>query len=132
MIISKALFGLKSSSAQFHEHLSKTLRSLGFKPSKSDYDLWFREADNHYEYLARYVDDVIVFSKDPLSVIQKLKITYMMKDVGRPQYYLGGDILQLSPDWDKEGITGAFSAETYISNVLPKLAQSCGLTEFKK
>lgn len=55
-----------------------------------------------------------------------------MKDVGRPQYYLGGGILQLSPDWEKEGITGAFSAETYITNVLPKLAKSCGLSEFRK
>ena len=78
------------------------------------------------------MDDVIIFSKDPLSVIQKLKTTYMMKDVGRPQHYLGGDILQLSPDWEKEGITEAFSAETYITNVLPKLAKSCGLTELKK
>ena len=94
--------------------------------------MWFKPVDDHYEYLARYVDDVIAFSKDPLSIIKKLQDTYMMKDVGKPQYYLGGDILQLSPDWEKEGITGAFSAETYITNVLPKLAKSCGLKEFSK
>jgi hypothetical protein len=76
------------------------------------------------------VDDVIVFSKDPMSIIQKLKKTYVMKDIGKPQYYLGGDVIQLSPDWEKEGISGAFSAETYITNVLPKLAKSCGIDEF--
>jgi hypothetical protein len=41
-------------------------------------------------------------------------------------------VIQLSPDWEKEGISGAFSAETYITNVLPKLAKSCGIDEFKK
>jgi hypothetical protein len=87
LIISKALYGLKSSSARFHEHLSATLRKLGFRPSKADYDLWMKPVGDHYEYIARYVDDVIVFSKDPLSIITELKKTYVMKDVGKPQYY---------------------------------------------
>ena len=34
LIIDKALYGLKSSSARFHEHLSGTLLSMGYKPSK--------------------------------------------------------------------------------------------------
>jgi len=54
----------------------------------------------------------------------------MMKGVGKPQYYLGVDIVELSPEWEKEGISTAFSAETYILNALPKLAKSCGLMEF--
>ena len=40
MIIDKGLYGLKSSAARFHEHLSSKLRSMGFKPSKADHDLW--------------------------------------------------------------------------------------------
>ena len=47
-------------------------------------------------------------------------------------YYLGGDVVELGPEWEKEGIYQAFSAETYIINVLPKLAKSCGLEEFRK
>jgi hypothetical protein len=38
------------------------------------------------------VDDAIVLSKDPMLVIQELKRTYIMKGVGEPQYYLGGDV----------------------------------------
>ena len=72
MIIEKSLYGLKSSAARFHEHLSVTLRSLGYKASKADFDLWYKKVDDHYEYIARYVDDVIVFSKDPMSIMEKL------------------------------------------------------------
>jgi hypothetical protein len=84
LLIDKALYGLKSSSARFHEHLSATLLSMGYKPSKADYDLWMKPMKDHYEYIARYVDDVIVFSKDPMLVIQELKRTYIMKGVGKP------------------------------------------------
>ena len=132
LIAIKAIYGLKSSSARFHEHLSAALKKLGFRPSKADADLWIKKVDNHYEYIARYVDDVIVFSKQPMDVIIELKKTYTMKDVGRPQYYLGGDVVQLGDEWEKEGISEALSAETYISNALPKLAKICGLDSFKK
>src|SRR5687767_14862144 len=39
LIIHKALYGLKSSSARFHKYLSAILLSMGYKPSKADYDL---------------------------------------------------------------------------------------------
>src|SRR5688500_1796662 len=38
----------------------------------------------------------------------------------------------MSPEWIKEDITMAISAETYIINALPKLAKTCGLQEFQK
>ncbi len=129
LIIDKALYGLKSSSARFHEHLSAILLSMGYKPSKADYDLWIKETDDFYdfyEFIARYVDNVISFSKDPMMVIQEFKKTYVMKGVGKPQYYLGGDVVELGPEWEKEGISEAISAETHILNALPKLAKSCG------
>jgi len=33
MLIDKGLYGLKTSAARFHEHLSAKLRNLGFTPS---------------------------------------------------------------------------------------------------
>src|SRR5687767_1105052 len=132
LIIDKTLYGLKSSSARFHEHLSATLISMGYKPSKAEYDLWMKQIGDHYEYIACYVDDVIVFLQDPLLVIQDLKKIYVMNDIGKPRFYLGGDVVELGPEWEKEGISECFSAETYIQNALPKLAKSCGLEDFKK
>ena len=55
-----------------------------------------------------------------------------MKGVGKPQYYLGGDVVDLSEEWHKQDIYTAFSAETYIGNCLPKLAKMCDLEQFPK
>ena len=76
LLIIKALYGLKSSAARFHEHLSVALRKLGFKASKADPDFWIRDKGDHYDYIARYVDDIIEFSKDPMEVMTELRKTY--------------------------------------------------------
>ena len=39
LIIDKGLYGLRSSAARFHEHLSKKIRELGYQPSRADPDL---------------------------------------------------------------------------------------------
>ena len=40
LIIDKSLYGLKSSAARFHEHMSVTLKKIGYRPTKADPDLW--------------------------------------------------------------------------------------------
>ena len=72
---------------------------MDYKPSKADPDLWFRDCGEHYEYIARYVDDVISFSKDPMHIMSHLATIYKMKGVGKPQYYLGGDVVNLGEEW---------------------------------
>ena len=75
MIIGGGLYGLKTSAARIHEHLADKLRKMGFKPSKADYDLWYRIAacGDHYEYVATYVDDILVFSWDPMAIINEIQ-----------------------------------------------------------
>ena len=74
------MYGLETSIARFHEHLSVKLRSLGYWPSKADADLWVRLGPTcYYEYIARYINDVISFSKDPLALMKELEKTYTMK-----------------------------------------------------
>ena len=103
---------------------------MGYKPSKADPDLWFKDCGEHYKYIARYVDDVISFSKDPMTIMNHLATVYKMKGVGKPQYYLGGDVVDLGEEWQNHNMFCAFSAETYIRNCLPKLAEMCGLNQF--
>jgi hypothetical protein len=86
------LYGLKTSTAIFHEHLSKLLLRLGFTKTKHDPDLWMVDKSSHYEYLVTNVDDILIWSKDPMAVIKLLKKIYMLKSVGIPEYYLGGNI----------------------------------------
>ena len=73
LISYKALYKLKSSAARFHEHLSAKLVKMGYRPSKADPDLWMKDCDTHYEYIVWYVDDVIVFSKDPMKIMKELE-----------------------------------------------------------
>ena len=67
LIVAGGWYGHKTAAATFHEHLSTKLRKMGFKPSRMDMDLWIRKRGDTYEYLASYVDDVIVVSEDPMS-----------------------------------------------------------------
>jgi hypothetical protein len=63
-----------------------------------------------------------------MTIMKDLEKHYIMKGVGKPQYYLGGDVVELGEEWNKEGIYTAFSAETYIKNSLGKPATMCGAT----
>jgi hypothetical protein len=85
------LYGLKTS-AGFHEHLSESLLSLGFKKTKHDSNLWMLDLSSHYEYLATYVDDILIWNKDPMAVIKSLEKTYILKIVGITEYYLVGNV----------------------------------------
>jgi hypothetical protein len=63
LIIDKSLYGLKTSAARFHENLSQSFLSLGFKKFKHDTRLWMVDKSSHYEYLATYVDDIFLFDQ---------------------------------------------------------------------
>ena len=43
VIIVRALYGLKSAIASFRAHLINTLRTMGFKATFSDRDVWIRK-----------------------------------------------------------------------------------------
>ena len=120
LIVDKSCYGLKSSSARFHETLSTKLRSMGYTPSLADPDFWMKDQGDHYEYIATYVDDVLAFGRDPMSTINELKRDYVLKGIGAPEYYLGGDVVDLDGTWKKEGIFNALSSKTYIQNVINK------------
>jgi len=120
LIINKSLYGLKTSAARFHEHLAESLLRLGFKKTKHDPDLWMVDKVSHYEYLATYVDDILIWSKDPMAVIKSLEKIYLLKNVGIPEYYLGGNVEFLGETWKNQGLGLAISAKTYIQNVIPK------------
>ena len=121
LIVAGSWYGHRTAAAAFHEHLAANLRKLGFTPSRMDHDLWMRKRDGQYEYLASYVDDIIVVSHDPPTVMEQIKDTYILKGVGQPDYYLGGDVINISdPDMTAKDIWHALGAQTYIENSLSK------------
>ena len=74
----------------------------------------------------------MVFAKDPMKIMKELEKVYIMKGVGYPRYYLGGDVINLDEQWEKEGLTQALSAQTYINNCIPKLTKMIGIEQFPK
>jgi hypothetical protein len=56
-----------------------------------------------------------------MKVINKLKKDYILKCVGEPMFYLGGDVKQLGEAWQLEEIDCALSANTYIHNAVKKV-----------
>ena len=114
LTIVKALYGLKSSGARFHDKFADTLRLMGFKRCKADSDLWMKPQDDHYEYICVYVDDLMVMCKNPTKFFDTLinQYKYKLKGVGPPKYHLGGNF-----ERDADG-TLYWSAKTYIKKAL--------------
>jgi hypothetical protein len=103
---------------------------MGCKPSEADPDSWCKKVHNHYECVARFVDDVISFSTDPMAMMRAPEEHCVMKGVGKPQCHLGGDVVELGEAWHKEGICTAISAETCVKSNTDKLATMCGKSHF--
>jgi hypothetical protein len=83
--------------------LSESLLRLGFKKIKYDPDLWMVNKSSHYEYLATYVDDILIRSMDLMAVIKSLERSYMLKSVGISEYYFGGNVEFLGEAWKNQG-----------------------------
>jgi hypothetical protein len=65
---------------------------MGFFPSKAEEDIWMRDAGDHYEYLAVYVDDILIASKNPQAIIDALTsdpINFKLKGTGPVEFHLG-------------------------------------------
>ena len=121
MAIRRSVYGLVTSGAIFHEVLSDSLRRMGWTPSYADPNVWMRDAGNHYEYIATWVDDLLIFSKNPGEIIEGLEKKYTLKGTGVPDYYLGGNIDVVSWENSPTGKTFHLSARTYIKNICERI-----------
>jgi hypothetical protein len=96
-IIIKAQYGLKSSGKCWHDRFFDVLISLGFVPSKAEEDIWMRDCGDHYEYIGCYVDDLMIASKNPQSIIAALEgapHNFVLKGTGPIIFHLGCDFFR--------------------------------------
>ena len=95
MIITKALYGLKSSGAAFWSLLAEKLDEIGYTASRGDPDVWFRPIQKgdrkYYEYVLVYVDDLLVVSFNPMQTMDQLSATFKFKagSIKTPESFLG-------------------------------------------
>ena len=115
MTVNKAIYGLRSSGARYHERFAGTMCDMGFQPCPADPDVWMRDAGEVYEYLVVYVDDLIAVMKNPKAFFDELQRSphnYTLKGLTEPRYHLGADYFR-----DKDG-TLCFGAQTYVKHLL--------------
>ena len=126
MIISRALYGLKSSGAAYRAHFATTLIEMGFTSCMADPDVWMRPARKangftYYEYILTYVDDCLVVSHDPKSIVDTLQneYKYRLKDVGPPTRYLGAQIGQY--EFEDGSKAWFMSAQLYLQQAIKEV-----------
>jgi hypothetical protein len=67
LVIHKALYGIFTCGLCWHECLSDCLQGMGFASSKAEPNIWMRHTQDHYEYIAVYVDDLAIASRGTLN-----------------------------------------------------------------
>ena len=125
-VITKALYGLKTSAFAWREHLSTTLQeSLGFKPCKADPDVYLRPAKKqdgslYYELVFIYIDDVLVISHRGREILNMLDQHYLLKpdSIGPPKIYLGNEVQTFDIDNDVSKRCWALSSKKYASEAI--------------
>ena len=122
LIVVKAIYGLKSSGLRWWERCSVILKDMNFFPSKAEDDIWMRDCQTHYEYIARYVDDLAIASHNPQAIIDDLKKKYQLKlkGSGPIKYHLGSDFYR-----DKDN-TLCMSPLKYIDRMMESYLRMFG------
>ena len=95
MVLTKALYGLRSSSCTFHGHFADFLLSLGFCSACYDRDIWIQMCGDctGYDYICTHVDDFKIVACDPDCWLTQISGVFLLKSTGPPSYYLGNNYM---------------------------------------
>jgi hypothetical protein len=90
--------------------------------SKAESDIWMRENDGLYEYMAVYVDDLLNEARDPgeITLVLEESHKFKLKGVGPLTYHLGCDYF-----CDKDG-TLCYGPRKYISKIMDQYENMFG------
>ena len=115
LVIFEALYGLRSSGLRWSGEFSLRLKDMGSFSSLADPCIWMRQVDDHYEYIAVYVDDHAIASKDLAGIFRVLtdEDKFKLDEGTRPiEFHFGCDFSR-----DKEGVL-CFAPRKYIDKLV--------------
>ena len=99
MVITRALYGLKTSAKAWSKFFGKSLKEMGYTPCVADPDIWMKplinnESYSYWSYMLVYVDDCLAVHHDPGPAMEDLKSRYKLKNdtYGEPARYLGANV----------------------------------------
>ena len=128
MIVTRALYGLRSSGASFRSKLAQCIWDLGYRPTRADPDVWIKPAIKkdgfkYYEVVLCYVDDVISISEVPMVVMDGIKAVFKLKGdkAEVPDMYLGGSISKARTGAGTECWT--LSSEKYVKTAVANVEE---------
>ena len=127
IIITRALYGLKSSGKAWRDHMAATLRDHGYTSCRADPDVWMRPKTKvngcqYWSYILVYTDDILVVDHEPQKVMEYLASRYTLKpgSVKEPDTYLGAQVSKFYIDGapDPEKPRWAMSSEKYVKQAV--------------
>ena len=128
-IVTRALYGLKSSGAAFRSFLAEHLHDIGYMPSKADPDVWMRPAMKpngfkYWEYILCYFDDILSISHDPKKTMKLIQAKFKLKNdaMDPPESYLGATLSQF--DNTNGDLCWAMSSDTYCAALVTNIEES--------
>jgi hypothetical protein len=128
VLIVQALYGLKSSGARWHDHMAATLQDFGYESChQADPDVWMkpgvkRDGTKYWQYILRYVDDILAICENPKETMDSLKSRYTLKDgsVKEPKVYLGARVKKwyIAESDDRAKARWVMSSEIYVKQAI--------------
>ena len=128
VIIVRALYGLKSSGAEWKKTFASYIKhTLGYEPCVgADDNVYLKPMKDHlgneyYSYLIVYVDDVLCISKDPDETLELINRDYRLKEPpAAPTMYLGADIKRYKATDAAGNVTECWSmsADSHIKKAM--------------
>ena len=124
----KALYGLRTSGARWHDRFADTPRDEKYKPSLAYSDVLYRDIGRCYENVTVYVDDLCYIGpkSEKFYNILKLKHGFKLKGVEEISYHLGGNFVR-----DADG-TLFWGSHTYIKKILDNYDRQFGSLPSRK
>ena len=119
-LMGRALYGGKSASRDFWNHLRDCVNFLGFTSCKADPDLWIPlttklDGTPCYDHVLLYVDDTLAISENAEHIIQnEIDKYFEMKEtsIGKPTIYLGGKVNEVT--LNNGANAWSFSSSQYV------------------
>ena len=120
MVLTKALYGLRSSSRAFRRHFADFLQSLGFRSAHYDRNIWMqmREDSTGYDYICTHGDDFKIVARDPDHWLTQMSGVFLLKSTGPHSYYLGNDYM-----WSPTHNAWVLGCSTYIKQCICRLEE---------
>ena len=69
----KAIYGLKKASRMWNQHIDRILKQMGFFWLTADHGVYYKWDGVNHVWLALYVDDIFLISKNLANIIKSKK-----------------------------------------------------------